>query len=215
MKKVLYVFLVVAFVGLLGGATVDADNGFSDYRDFLSCEFNCNTSSDGFKEITILSVVNQGAPVEGCVDIVVYTANGHHSLGTSIKMNHNDLDKLNICKMLYEAKRAGVIDYIPPTGNLQVRLPYSWWAMYGDLENFSVNAWITNYIASTQFAWRESEVAFNKVISSSKTNCNFVTKDHEYPKPEVLFPPVFIQDTGGPGDWYSCAPGPTGPTGPH
>jgi hypothetical protein len=209
MKKILFVLLMVAVIGLLGGTTANA-------CDFLSCNFSCIPSSDGFKETTILEVVNQNEHArEGCVEVILWNASGHRPIGFKMRLNHYDLDKVNICKMLYEARRAGLISEIPVTGAMQVRLATSWITdliQYGDLRNLGVNAWTTNYVASTQFAWRESEVAFNKIISSSKSNCVLATRLEYYPEPPPPFvypspdhwvQPVFIQGSGGPGD-ESC-----------
>jgi hypothetical protein len=220
MKKFMLFFLMINIIGLFGVTKVDAQ------IDYLSCSFECpiDYRDEGFKEITILTVVRQTAKYDGCVDIVLFDQHGWIPLGTRIKLGHNDTDKINICKWLYEAKRDGMIPEIPQAGNIQVRLNESWlnledWPLA--LSNLEIHAWTTNYTTSRQFPFRGTDVDYRYVGGSSKTNCVFMTKWHDefqrWPSsPENWMEAQFVDNTGDILDWLCCGGvvGPTGPTGP-
>jgi len=216
MKKVFNIFLVFVCAGLLGALIADDAAALKcNNRDFLSCEFTCLPGRDGWKTASTLTVVNQDDRREGCIDVLLWNASGHSPIGFRIKLTHYDLDKVNICKMLYEAKKAGLIDEIPLTGALQVRMPNSYvnavlfGISFADLTsaNLAVNAWTTEYTTARYFYYRESEMNEVSIGSTSKANCEMVTRQGEYddapfayPSPDHWVQPVFIQGSGGPGD---------------
>jgi hypothetical protein len=183
----------------LGVSGVKKAEAGSNYA-YLTCFYDCKQKFRDERywlELTTLVMLNRGSERE--YKMLFFDGNQNAIAKSYIHLSDNDLDEMNVCATLDQAAREGIIDEVPATGFISLKLN-KWY--YSD--NSLVSAWIkdiTGYFRKTEFEVAQSTSAASGI---GKTQC--VTDYERYEHFCVpCIEPILIDGTGD-GEEPCCDP---------